>query len=111
MTHILGLTCISEQLKDKDKKKYSFQTMTRKRFNDLCVKHGKDEAIKQLSDRILHNVIVTQYIINHCNDRSDRIGWAALVNPNKSNQMELPVLRRAALRPESNRIGCAALTR
>jgi len=67
MTHILGLTCISEQLKDKDKKKYSFQTMTRKRFNDLCVKHGKDEAIKQLSDRILHNVIVTQYIINHCN--------------------------------------------
>ena len=66
MTQILGLTCISEQLKDKDKKKYSFQTMTRKRFNDLCVKEGKDEAVKQLSDRILHNIIVTQYIINHC---------------------------------------------
>ena len=47
-----------EIFQDKDKKKYSFQTMTRKRFNDLCVKHGKDEAIKQLSDRILHNVIV-----------------------------------------------------
>ena len=63
---ILGLTCISEILKDKDKKKYSFRTMTRKRFNDLCDSDGRDEAISQLSERILHNVIVTQYIINHC---------------------------------------------
>lgn len=72
MTQILGLTCISEQLKDKDKKKYSFRTMTRKRFNDLCVMHGRDEAIKQLSERILHNVIVTQYIINHCHSSDIR---------------------------------------
>ena len=72
MTQILGLTCISEQLKDKDKKKYSFRTMTRKRFNDLCVIHGRDEAIKQLSERILHNVIVTQYIINHCHSSDIR---------------------------------------
>jgi UV DNA damage endonuclease len=63
---ILGLTCISEQLKDQDKKAYSFRTMTRKRFNDLCNKEGRDEAIKQLSDRILHNVIVTAHIIHHC---------------------------------------------
>jgi len=62
----LGLTCISEELKEKDKKKYSFQTMTRKRFNDLCVRDGKDEAIKELSSRILHNVRVTRYIIRHC---------------------------------------------
>ena len=41
----LGLTCISEILKEKDKKKYSFQTMTRKRFNDLCVRDGIDETI------------------------------------------------------------------
>jgi UV DNA damage endonuclease len=65
-TTILGLTCISEQLKDQDKKAYSFRTMTRKRFNDLCNKEGRDEAIKELSDRILHNVIVTEYIIHHC---------------------------------------------
>ena len=63
---ILGLTCISEILKDKDKKKYSFRTMTRKRFNDLCVKEGRDEAIKELSDRILSNVIVTSHIVHHC---------------------------------------------
>lgn len=63
---ILGLTCISEILKDKDKKEYSFRTMTRKRFNDLCVKEGRDEAIKELSDRILHNVVVTAHIVNHC---------------------------------------------
>jgi UV DNA damage endonuclease len=62
----LGLTCISEQLKDKDKKVYSFRTMTRKRFNDLCNKEGRHEAIKELSDRILHNVVVTQHIIHHC---------------------------------------------
>jgi len=66
MTTILGLTCISEELKDKDKKKYSFRTMTRKRFNDLCNSEGRNEALNQLSERILHNVIVTQYIINHC---------------------------------------------
>jgi UV DNA damage endonuclease len=66
MTQILGLTCISEQLKDKDKKKYSFRTMTRKRFNDLCVTQGRDEAIKELSNRILHNIYVTRYILRHC---------------------------------------------
>jgi len=65
-TTILGLTCISEQLKDKDKKEYSFRTMTRKRFNDLCNKEGRDEAIKELSNRILHNVVVTEHIIHHC---------------------------------------------
>jgi len=62
----LGLTCISEELKEKDKKKYSFRAMTRKRFNDLCVKEGKDETIKELSSRILHNVRATRYIIKHC---------------------------------------------
>ena len=65
-TTTLGLTCISEKLKDKDKKEYSFRTMTRKRFNDLCNKEGRDEAIKELSNRILHNVVVTEHIIHHC---------------------------------------------
>ena len=63
---ILGLTCISEILKERDKKKYSFRIMTRKRFNDLCVRDGRDEAIKELSQRILHNVRTTRYIIRHC---------------------------------------------
>tara|TARA_R110001592_G_scaffold321636_1_gene600210 strand:- start:18 stop:1070 length:1053 start_codon:yes stop_codon:yes gene_type:complete len=67
---ILGLTCISEELKDNNKKKYSFQTMTRKRFNDLCSKENKNEAIKQLSERVLHNILVTQYILRHCNLRN-----------------------------------------
>ena len=66
MTTILGLTCISEELKDQDKKKYSFRTMTRKRFNDLCNTEGRNEALNQLSERILHNIIVTQHILNHC---------------------------------------------
>ena len=63
---ILGLTCISEQLKDKHKKEYSFRTMTRKRFNDLCVKEGRNETIKELSSRILHNIVVTESIVGHC---------------------------------------------
>ena len=50
---VLGLTCISEELKEKDKQKYSFRTMTRKRFNDLCEREGRNEAIKQLSERII----------------------------------------------------------
>ena len=66
MKTILGLTCISEELKEKDKKRYSFRTMTRKRFNDLCVKDGRDETIKELSNRILHNVVVTESIVHHC---------------------------------------------
>jgi len=72
MTQILGLTCISEILKEKDKTKYSFRTMTRKRFNDLCNQEGRDEAVNQLSERILHNVIVTQYIVNHCHSSNIR---------------------------------------
>ena len=72
MTTILGLTCISEQLKDKDKKKYSFRTMTRKRFNDLCVRDGRDEAIKELSERIAHNLYCTQYILRHCHSNNIR---------------------------------------
>lgn len=67
---ILGLTCISEILKEKDKKKYSFRTMTRKRFNDLCVKHDRNETIRDLSERILHNVRATRYIIRHCIDNN-----------------------------------------
>jgi UV DNA damage repair endonuclease len=66
MTQILGLTCISEELKDKDKVKYSFRTMTRKRFNDLIERDGRSEAIQELSERILHNVRVTRYILRHC---------------------------------------------
>jgi len=66
MTTILGLTCISEQLKDKDKKKYSFRTMTRKRFNDLCSTKSRSEAIEELSSRIIHNIHVTRYILRHC---------------------------------------------
>jgi UV DNA damage repair endonuclease len=72
MNQILGLTCISEILKEKDKVKYSFRTMTRKRFNDLCNKEGRDEAVNQLSERILWNVIVTQYIVNHCHSSNIR---------------------------------------
>ena len=68
----LGLTCISEELKEKNKEKYSFRTMTRKRFNDLCNQFSRDEALNQLSERILHNVIVTQYIINHCHTTNIR---------------------------------------
>ena len=62
----LGLTCISEQLKELDKKKYSFQTMTRKRFNDLCERDGREKAVEELSGRIYDNIIVTQSIVIHC---------------------------------------------
>lgn len=66
----LGLTCISEELKLKDKKKYSFRTMTRKRFNDLCDQSSRTDAIAELSSRILHNARTTRYILRHCTQRS-----------------------------------------
>ena len=63
----LGLTCISEQLKELDKKKYSFQTMTRKRFNDLCeALDSREKAVEELSERIYNNILVTQSIVVHC---------------------------------------------
>jgi len=64
----LGLVCISEQLKLVDKKKHSFQTMTRKRFNDLCNSVGRDKAISSLSKRVLHNILLTKDIVRHCID-------------------------------------------
>lgn len=63
---IYGLTCQSEMLKEIDKKKYSFQKMTRKRFLDLKKEHGKTFAIKELSERIMHNLRVMQYLVKHC---------------------------------------------
>lgn len=65
---ILGLTCISEILKEQDKKKYSFRTMTRKRFLEQSVKEGRDEILTELSERILHNARATRHIIRHCID-------------------------------------------
>lgn len=57
----IGLVCISEVLKAKDKTK-SFKTMTRKRFSEL----ERSFAIKELSSRILHNCELTEQIIRHC---------------------------------------------
>lgn len=62
----LGLVCISEQLKLLDKRKYSFQTMTRKRFNDLCDSVGRDKATSSLSKKVLHNILLTKDIVRHC---------------------------------------------
>ena len=57
----LGLVCISEILKQRDKT-LSFKTMTRKRFNSL----NRSIAIRELSERILHNAQLTHKIIAHC---------------------------------------------
>ena len=40
--------------------------MTRKRFNDLTKAHSRDYAINELQSRILHNVRITQRILEHC---------------------------------------------
>lgn len=55
----LGLVCISEILKAKEK--IAFKTMTRKSFNSM----NRDTAIAILSSRILHNTIVVRQIIAH----------------------------------------------
>jgi UV DNA damage endonuclease len=57
----VGLVCISEILKSANKKN-AFQTMTRKRFLEL----GREQGLKELSLRILHNCKLTKEIILHC---------------------------------------------
>jgi UV DNA damage endonuclease len=57
----LGLVCISEILKKKDKS-LAFKTMTRKRFSEL----DRQLALKELSSRILHNCKLTKQIVLHC---------------------------------------------
>jgi len=57
----LGLVCISEILKKRDKS-LAFKTMTRKRFLEL----GREFALVELSSRILHNCLLTKQIILHC---------------------------------------------
>ena len=71
----LGLTCISELLKEVDSKNNSFRVMTRKRFNDLTQSNNKEFAIQQLSERIIHNVKLTKKIINHCIDNNIEIHY------------------------------------
>jgi UV DNA damage endonuclease len=57
----IGLVCISEILKEKNKQN-AFQTMTRSRFNAL----PRTDAIAQLSSRIRHNASLCVKIIQHC---------------------------------------------
>ena len=65
MSITYGLVCISEVLKDFDKS-FALRTMTRKRFNDLSKQKSREEALSDLSDRILHNVKLTTQTIKHC---------------------------------------------
>ena len=40
--------------------------MTRKRFNDLSAKEGREFAMNELSERVLHNAKTTLQIVKHC---------------------------------------------
>ena len=68
-----NLCCISNELKEQG---YKFQTMTWKRFNQLCDEHGVEYALDQLGQRWLNNVEVTRLCIEHCSDN----GWGYRVS-------------------------------
>lgn len=70
-----NLCCISEELKDQGIK---FQTMTWKRFTQLCELHGDEFALNELGSRWLNNVRVTDYAIGHCYNN----GWGYRVSSN-----------------------------
>lgn len=70
-----NLCCISNDLKAK---KISFQTMTWKRFNQLCDEHGAQYALNELGSRWLNNVQVTRSCIKHCAKQ----GWGYRVSSN-----------------------------
>ncbi len=60
-----GLCCISLSLQELDEP-IKFQTMTFKRFSSL----SRDEALSTLGDRILNNMIVTNKIIQYCDQHN-----------------------------------------
>ena len=68
-----NLCCISNELKDQG---YKFQTMTWKRFNQLCDEHGAEYALDQLGKRWLNNLEVTRLCIEHCAEN----GWGYRVS-------------------------------
>lgn len=70
-----NLCCISEELKEQG---YHFQTMTWKRYNDLCDQHGEQHALSELGERWLNNVRVTFMCIQHCYEN----GWGYRVSSN-----------------------------
>ena len=68
-----NLCCISEELKEQG---YQFQTMTWKRYNDLCDQHDEQYALNELGERWLNNVRVTFMCIQHCYEN----GWGYRVS-------------------------------
>ena len=58
-----NLCCISNELKAQD---HAFQTMTWKRYNDLCSRFSISHALNELGSRWLNNVQVTRLAILHC---------------------------------------------
>jgi len=59
-----NLCCISNELKNEQG--YSFQTMTWKRWKQLCEQGGDDFALNELGERWLNNIIITGLCIEHC---------------------------------------------
>ena len=70
-----NLCCISNELKEQG---HSFQTMTWKRYNDLCSQHSVSHALNELGSRWLNNVKVTRLAILHCWEN----GWGYRVSSN-----------------------------
>ena len=70
-----NLCCISNELKEQG---YHFQTMTWKRYNDLCEQHGEQYALNELGERWLNNVRVTFMCIQHCYEN----GWGYRISSN-----------------------------
>jgi UV DNA damage repair endonuclease len=68
-SYTYGLICIPEKLKEHDKT-LAFQTMTRKRFNELNEQHDNGESVAVAQDvlekRILHNLQLTKTILENC---------------------------------------------
>lgn len=69
MNYTYGLVCISEKLKAENKD-WGFKSMTRKGFLDWRKKYANGKcsftAEYLLEERIIHNIRLTQRILNHC---------------------------------------------
>jgi len=68
-----NLCCISNELREQG---YKFQTMTFKRWTQLCDQHGAEYALYQLGQRWLNNIDITLRTIEMC----AREGWGYRVS-------------------------------
>ena len=77
MDKIYGLVCQCKTLQEMDSSNV-FKSITRKTFSEVTAEHGKEKALEELGQKIVHNLDLTSSIIDFC--QTNGIGHYRLSN-------------------------------